>query len=62
MFAVIAPRYDVMNRLMTAGMDQTWRKEVIRQATLHPGDRLLDLGTGTGDLAREACGECRAAT
>jgi demethylmenaquinone methyltransferase / 2-methoxy-6-polyprenyl-1,4-benzoquinol methylase len=54
MFSAIAPRYDLMNRLMTAGMDQSWRKEVIRRAELRPGDRLLDLGAGTGDLAREA--------
>jgi demethylmenaquinone methyltransferase/2-methoxy-6-polyprenyl-1,4-benzoquinol methylase len=54
MFAVIAPRYDLMNRLMTGGMDQIWRKEVIRRAALCSGDQLLDLGTGTGDLAREA--------
>jgi demethylmenaquinone methyltransferase/2-methoxy-6-polyprenyl-1,4-benzoquinol methylase len=54
MFARIARRYDLMNRLMTAGQDQTWRKEVIRQMTLRPGDRLLDLGCGTGDLVLEA--------
>jgi demethylmenaquinone methyltransferase/2-methoxy-6-polyprenyl-1,4-benzoquinol methylase len=54
MFAVIAPHYDLMNRLMTGGMDQIWRKEVIRRAALRRGDQLLDLGTGTGDLAREA--------
>ena len=54
MFAQIAPRYDLMNRLMTGGMDQIWRKEVIRRAELRAGDRLLDLGAGTGDLAREA--------
>jgi demethylmenaquinone methyltransferase / 2-methoxy-6-polyprenyl-1,4-benzoquinol methylase len=54
MFAGIAPRYDLLNRLMTAGMDINWRKEVIRRAQLTPGSRLLDLGAGTGDLAREA--------
>src|SRR5512140_1309425 len=54
MFAGIAPRYDLLNRLMTAGMDVRWRKEVIRRARLAPGSRLLDLGAGTGDLAREA--------
>ncbi len=54
MFARIAPRYDLMNRLMTAGQDVRWREEVIRRAELTPGARLLDLGAGTGDLAREA--------
>ncbi len=54
MFARIASRYDLMNRLMTAGQDVRWRREVIRRAALNPGDRLLDLGAGTGDLAFEA--------
>jgi len=54
MFARIAPRYDLLNRLMTAGQDQAWRREVIRRAELRPGHRVLDIGAGTGDLAREA--------
>ncbi len=54
MFARIARRYDLMNRLMTAGQDVRWRREVIRRAALSPHARLLDLGAGTGDLAREA--------
>jgi demethylmenaquinone methyltransferase / 2-methoxy-6-polyprenyl-1,4-benzoquinol methylase len=54
MFTRIAHRYDLMNRLMTAGQDIEWRKAVIRQARLEPNSRLLDLGSGTGDLAREA--------
>jgi demethylmenaquinone methyltransferase/2-methoxy-6-polyprenyl-1,4-benzoquinol methylase len=41
-----------MNRLMTAGQDAAWRSEVIRRAAVRPGGRLLDLGAGTGDLAR----------
>ena len=54
MFTRIAHRYDLMNRLMTAGQDIHWREQVIQQAMLKPGIRLLDLGAGTGDLAREA--------
>jgi demethylmenaquinone methyltransferase/2-methoxy-6-polyprenyl-1,4-benzoquinol methylase len=54
MFTRIAHRYDLMNRLMTAGQDVEWRKQVISQAGLKPNSRLLDLGAGTGDLAREA--------
>ena len=54
MFTRIARRYDLMNRLMTAGQDVRWRKMVIEKVGLRPGFTLLDLGTGTGDLAREA--------
>jgi len=54
MFTRIAHHYDLMNRLMTAGQDIRWRKQVIREAKLQAGSHLLDLGTGTGDLAREA--------
>jgi demethylmenaquinone methyltransferase/2-methoxy-6-polyprenyl-1,4-benzoquinol methylase len=53
-FSRIAKHYDLMNRLMTGGMDQHWRREVIRMATPPSNGRLLDLGTGTGDLARVA--------
>jgi demethylmenaquinone methyltransferase/2-methoxy-6-polyprenyl-1,4-benzoquinol methylase len=53
-FTRIAPRYDLMNRLMTGGQDLRWRQEVIRRAALTPKSRLLDLGAGTGDLTREA--------
>ena len=54
MFSRIAGRYDLMNRLMTAGQDIRWRKQVIRLAQLNDDSCLLDIGTGTGDLAREA--------
>ena len=54
MFGRIAGRYDVMNRLMTGGQDVRWRCQVIDLARLPAGGRLLDLGTGTGDLAMEA--------
>src|SRR5690606_15280014 len=54
MFERVAPRYDLMNRLMTGGQDVRWRRQVIRRAGLKNSDRLLDLGAGTGDLSREA--------
>lgn len=54
MFGRIAKRYDLMNRLMTAGQDTRWRREVILKSQLPPNGHLLDLGAGTGDLAREA--------
>jgi demethylmenaquinone methyltransferase/2-methoxy-6-polyprenyl-1,4-benzoquinol methylase len=53
MFAGIAGRYDLMNRLMTFGQDQVWRREVVRRVGLPAGGRFLDLGAGTGDLGLE---------
>jgi demethylmenaquinone methyltransferase/2-methoxy-6-polyprenyl-1,4-benzoquinol methylase len=53
MFARIAGRYDLMNRLMTFGQDIRWRRIVIEQAQLPPGSRLLDIATGTGEIALE---------
>jgi demethylmenaquinone methyltransferase/2-methoxy-6-polyprenyl-1,4-benzoquinol methylase len=54
MFARIASKYDLMNRLMTGGQDVGWRTIVLKLAALPKGGRLLDLGTGTGDLAAAA--------
>ena len=54
MFTKIASRYDLMNRLMTGFQDVRWRRQVIKLARLTSASRLLDLGSGTGDLAREA--------
>ena len=53
MFGRIAGRYDLMNRLMTGGMDGRWRRETVRAARVPAGGRVLDVGTGTGDLALE---------
>ncbi len=51
MFDAIAGRYDLMNRLMTMGQDQKWRRFVVERAG-EPGDGVtLDLATGTGDIA-----------
>ncbi len=51
MFDRIARVYDIMNRLMTAGLDGRWRAFAARQLALRPGAHALDLGTGTGDMA-----------
>lgn len=53
MFARIASRYDTMNRLMTFGQDLKWRRYVIARAQLPANGRLLDIATGTGDIAAE---------
>jgi demethylmenaquinone methyltransferase / 2-methoxy-6-polyprenyl-1,4-benzoquinol methylase len=50
MFDRIAPVYDAMNRVMTAGLDGRWRRETA-SAVVRPGDRVLDSCCGTGDLA-----------
>ncbi|MCP4004937.1 MAG: ubiquinone/menaquinone biosynthesis methyltransferase [bacterium] len=54
MFDRIAPRYDLVNRLMTLGQDQRWRREAVSSAGVRSGTRVLDLASGTGDLA-ELC-------
>jgi demethylmenaquinone methyltransferase/2-methoxy-6-polyprenyl-1,4-benzoquinol methylase len=54
MFGRIAHRYVLANSLMTLGLDRRWRRYAVRQANLDPGARLLDMGTGTGDMALEA--------
>lgn len=53
MFARIAGRYDLLNRLMTFGRDRAWRKEAIRKLQVRSGQRILDAGSGTGDIALE---------
>jgi len=50
MFDRIAPVYDAMNHLMTAGLDRRWRR-VAAEAVVRPGDRVLDACCGTGDFA-----------
>jgi demethylmenaquinone methyltransferase / 2-methoxy-6-polyprenyl-1,4-benzoquinol methylase len=53
MFDVIAPRYDLVNRVMTFRMDVGWRRRAVGALGLLPGSVVLDLACGTGDLARD---------
>ncbi len=50
MFDAIAPRYDLVNRVMTFRLDVRWRKRAVRELGLSAGSRVLDLASGTGDL------------
>ncbi|HEU4480548.1 MAG TPA: ubiquinone/menaquinone biosynthesis methyltransferase, partial [Actinomycetota bacterium] len=54
MFDAIAPRYDLVNRVMTFGLDVRWRKRAIETLELHPGAVVADVACGTGDFCREA--------
>lgn len=51
MFDSISPKYDLLNRLCSLGTDQAWRRKTIRLVGQEPVDRLLDVATGTADLA-----------
>eukprot|EP00601_Ochromonadales_sp_CCMP2298_P033975 CAMPEP_0173351680 /NCGR_PEP_ID=MMETSP1144-20121109/15592_1 /TAXON_ID=483371 /ORGANISM="non described non described, Strain CCMP2298" /LENGTH=138 /DNA_ID=CAMNT_0014299801 /DNA_START=1225 /DNA_END=1638 /DNA_ORIENTATION=+ len=54
MFDSIAPYYDRVNRVISMGMDVHWRELLVQRLGLKSGDRLLDLATGTGDVALTA--------
>ena len=51
-FDSVASKYDVMNDLMSLGLHRAWKAYTVAVANLGPGDRVLDLAAGTGDLAR----------
>lgn len=51
MFEAVAPRYDRMNRILSVGLDQGWRRAALRELACPPGSRILDLCCGTGDLS-----------
>ena len=56
MFDRISGVYDRMNRVMPAGLDQSWRRRAADRARLQPGDQALDICCGTGDIAIELAG------
>lgn len=53
MFDAIAPRYDLLNRLLSLGIDRRWRTFAVGRLNIPPGGRVLDVATGTGDVALE---------
>src|SRR6267378_7278059 len=53
-FDSVAGRYDLMNDLMSAGIHRWWKAEMVRWLNPRPGQRLLDVAGGTGDIARRA--------
>jgi demethylmenaquinone methyltransferase/2-methoxy-6-polyprenyl-1,4-benzoquinol methylase len=52
-FDSVASRYDVMNDLMSLGLHRVWKRFAIEQSRVRPGERVLDVAGGTGDLTRE---------
>ncbi|MBC7505713.1 MAG: class I SAM-dependent methyltransferase [Sandarakinorhabdus sp.] len=50
-FASVARRYDIMNDLMSAGMHRVWKDDFVRALKPRPGERILDMAGGTGDIA-----------
>jgi len=52
-FDSVASRYDLMNDLMSAGLHRLWKRFTVAQSFVRPGDRVLDVASGTGDLARQ---------
>jgi demethylmenaquinone methyltransferase/2-methoxy-6-polyprenyl-1,4-benzoquinol methylase len=55
-FDKVAWRYDLMNDLMSAGLHRAWKAFAVALARIHPGERVLDVATGSGDLARAFAG------
>ena len=60
MFDAIAPRYDLLNRLLSAGIDQRWRALAVRSLALTGRETLIDVCAGTADVALEAVGRAPA--
>lgn len=58
MFSEVAHRYDRANHILSLNRDRAWRRELVRHAAPKPGERLLDLCTGTGDVVIEFARAC----
>ena len=61
MFDGIAARYDLLNRLLSLGLDRRWRRRAVREMAPRGGERYLDVGCGTGDVTLEALRQAPAA-
>ena len=61
MFDAIARRYDLMNRVLSFGLDRIWRRQAVAALAPTPGGRYLDIGCGTGDIGIEILHRCRTA-
>ncbi|MGH9463174.1 MAG: bifunctional demethylmenaquinone methyltransferase/2-methoxy-6-polyprenyl-1,4-benzoquinol methylase UbiE [Vicinamibacteria bacterium] len=61
MFAGVAPHYDLLNHLLSLGIDRRWRRELVSGLSLESQDRVLDVCCGTGDLALEMASYARCA-
>ena len=62
MFDAISPKYDLLNRLFSMGTDQGWRRKVMRLVAKEPVEHLLDVATGTADLALMAAKQVKQVT
>ena len=58
-FNAVAPRYDLMNDVMSFGIHRLWKRAMVKAADVRPGEMVVDLAGGTGDVARLLAGEGR---
>lgn len=58
-FSKVAGKYDFMNTLLSIGIHRLWKRKAVQSINLHPGDRIVDICGGTGDLAVLASKKCR---